>query len=32
MTSPYDLERSDRRISSEQEGKLFYDARATRGH
>ena len=32
VASLYDLSRSDRRISSGQEGKLLYAARATRGH
>ena len=32
MTSLYIARRSDRRFSSEQEAKLFYAARATRGH
>ena len=32
MTSLYISRRSDRRFSSEQEAKLFYAARATRGH
>ena len=31
MTYLYDPGRSDRRISSEQEGKLFYAARASVG-
>ena len=32
MTSLYISRRSDRRFSSEQEAKLIYAARATRGH
>ena len=30
--SPQNSGRSDRQFSTEQEGKLFYAARATRGH
>ena len=30
--SLYNSDRSDRQFSTEQEGKLFYGARATRGH
>ena len=32
MTSLYISRRSDRRFSTEQEAKLIYAARATRGH
>ena len=32
VTSLYISRRSDRRLSSEQEAKLFYKARATSGH
>ena len=32
VTSLYIFRRSDRRFSSSQEAKLFYAARATRGH